>query len=96
MRLFEVFIDDLLALSRLVDQYRGFRATGFADPDADGPAEGEGPASSDPALTSQDSPAFREISQSRPWDLRRARILFHEQQRREECTHGRSDSEEEL
>ena len=74
---------------------RGFRATGFADPDADPRTEGED-AAPGPFAPPSDSAAFREIRQSRPWDLRSARILFHEQQKREECAHGRSNCEEEL
>ena len=71
-------------------------ATGFADPDADESAEGERWHPLRPGSQESDSPAFREIRQSRPWDLRRARILFHEQMRYEERAHGRPDCEEEL
>jgi len=75
---------------------RSSSATGFADPDADEGAGGEGLRRSRPGARESDSSAFREIRQSRPWDLRRARILFHEQMRYEECAHGRPDCEEEL
>ncbi len=75
---------------------RSFCATGFADPDAVEGAEGEGSRTAGIGHSVRDSPAFREIRQSRPWDLRRARILFHEQMRYEECAHGRPDCEEEL
>lgn len=70
---------------------RAFRATGFAEAEVDiAPARPASPGACG------DSHGFREIRQSRPWDLRSARILFHERKRYEECGYGRSDCEEEL
>ena len=49
------------------------------------------------SVMASDSSTFREIRQTYQWDLRRARILRHEEYLSEERgIHGRCDSEEEF